>query len=55
MRHDAPVSERWPLADGPSGRRPVHLRRFWCPGCAVQVDVELALAGEEPYAAAELR
>jgi N-methylhydantoinase B len=54
VRGDASVVERWALAGARPGADRFVLRRFWCPGCAVQVDVELALAGEPPYAAVEL-
>jgi N-methylhydantoinase B len=54
VRGDASVAERWALAAARPGAERFTLRRFWCPGCAVQVDVELALADEPPYCAAEL-
>jgi N-methylhydantoinase B len=39
------VGERWPFVDGAAGAARFVLRRFFCPGCAVQADVEVNLAG----------
>jgi N-methylhydantoinase B len=39
------VGDRWPVIDAMPGAARFVLRRFGCPGCAVQVDVEVNLAG----------
>jgi N-methylhydantoinase B len=39
------VGYRWPVIDTMSGASRFVVRRFSCPGCAVQVDVEVNLAG----------
>jgi N-methylhydantoinase B len=39
------VGYRWPVIDAMSGASRFVVRRFSCPGCAVQVDVEVNLAG----------
>ena len=36
---------RWPVVDAMTGASRFVVRRFACPGCAVQVDVEVNLAG----------
>jgi N-methylhydantoinase B len=42
---ESTVGERWPFVDGAAGASRFVLRRFFCPGCAVQVDVEVNLTG----------
>jgi N-methylhydantoinase B len=39
------VGYRWPVVDSMAGAARFVLRRFSCPGCAVQVDVEVNLVG----------
>ena len=48
------VGYRWPVIDTMSGASRFVVRRFSCPGCAVQVDVEVNLAGSPFVAAASL-
>jgi N-methylhydantoinase B len=43
--HESTVGERWPYVDGAPGAARFVVRRFFCPGCARQVDVEVNLAG----------
>ena len=51
---ESSVAERWPIAAARPGADRFVVRRYACPGCAVQSDVEVALAGEPPLAAVEL-
>jgi N-methylhydantoinase B len=39
------VGYRWSVIDAMSGASRFVVRRFSCPGCAAQVDVEVNLAG----------
>jgi N-methylhydantoinase B len=45
MLDECTVGYRWPYVDGSPGSARFVVRRFWCPGCAVQVDVEVNLTG----------
>jgi N-methylhydantoinase B len=45
---------RWAVVDGMPGAARFVVRRFYCPGCAVQVDVEVNFAGLPPYRSAFL-
>jgi N-methylhydantoinase B len=48
------AAEQWPSAGRYEGSHRFVLRRYHCPGCATQLDTEVALLGEEPVWAAEL-
>jgi N-methylhydantoinase B len=43
VRHESTVGARWPWVDAGAGAARFVLRRFSCPGCAAQVDVEVNL------------
>jgi N-methylhydantoinase B len=43
---EAPVPQRYPATQAHEGARRFVFRRFFCPGCAAQLDVEVNLAGE---------
>jgi N-methylhydantoinase B len=45
VRHETSVGTRWPWVDAGAGAARFVLRRFYCPGCALQADVEVNLAG----------
>jgi N-methylhydantoinase B len=45
---EGPISERWPHAANHSGSTRFVLRRYFCPGCATQLDVEVNLRGADP-------
>ncbi|HEV8296979.1 MAG TPA: hydantoinase B/oxoprolinase family protein [Acidimicrobiales bacterium] len=45
IARESSVGERWPFVDGSPGAARFVLRRFFCPSCALQVDVEVNLAG----------
>lgn len=50
----AAVDERAPLASARPGAERFELRRFFCPGCGAQVDVEVSLAHAPILRSAEL-
>lgn len=43
---EASVGARFPLTDRYQGSKRFAIRRFFCPGCAVQADLHVALRGE---------
>jgi N-methylhydantoinase B len=45
---EVPTWERWALSEEYEGATRFVLRRFWCPGCAVQMFVEVNLRGAPP-------
>jgi N-methylhydantoinase B len=51
---ERPVGRRWPLAGRQAHPDRFVVRHYFCPGCAVQVDVEVTLVGEPPLWASEL-
>lgn len=52
---ELPVTERWLETARHDGAQRFVFRRYCCPGCATQVDTELALAGDPPVHATQLR
>jgi N-methylhydantoinase B len=42
---EVPVPSRWPAASGLAGADRFVIRRFYCPGCATQIETEVNLAG----------
>jgi N-methylhydantoinase B len=48
------VGYRWTVVDAMAGSSRLVVRRFYCPGCAVQVDVEVNLTGAPLYRSAFL-
>ncbi|GLY70508.1 hydantoinase B/oxoprolinase family protein [Amycolatopsis taiwanensis] len=51
---ELPVTKRWPETARHEGARRFVFRRYFCPGCAAQVDTEIALRGEPIVHATEL-
>jgi N-methylhydantoinase B len=48
VMHSAPVSDRWPLSAAYEGASRFVFRRFFCPGCATQMYVEVNLVDTDP-------
>jgi N-methylhydantoinase B len=48
VARETSVGERWPFVDGAPGASRFVLRRFFCPSCATQIDVEVNFA-DAPY------
>jgi N-methylhydantoinase B len=53
--HEAPAGERSAITDRYPGSERFRIRHFYCPGCARQVDVQVALAGEPVLEAMDVR
>lgn len=53
-RAEEPVGTRWAPAGRYPGAARFVLRRYHCPGCATQIDTEIALHGQEPVWALEV-
>jgi N-methylhydantoinase B len=55
VREEVSVRDRWPITMNLSGSDRFVIRHFYCPCCAAQVDMEVALAGQnEPVHAIEV-
>ena len=48
VMHSEPVSKRWPLSAAYDGAARFVYRRYYCPGCATQMYVEVNLVDSDP-------